>query len=151
MHILLRYVNMDFVFFSAIATVVLSLARIFVLYDIACQWLKNIKKHAEELPGYVNASTAVSTLTFLIPKFHLSGHGTQCQAKYSFNLNIGCARTDGEGIERGWAFMNPVGTATKEMGPGSCHDTLEDHWGNMNWMKTADLCMYLIYCLFNHF
>ena len=135
---------MDFIFFSAIATVVMSLASIFVSYDIACQWSKNINKRAEKRPGYLNASIAVPMFTFLIPKFHLPGHGSPCQAMYSFNLNIGCARTDGEGIERGWSLMNPLGTATREMGPGGRQDTLEDHWGNMNWTKTVELCEY--YC-----
>ncbi|KIJ50039.1 hypothetical protein M422DRAFT_44516 [Sphaerobolus stellatus SS14] len=130
----------DFVFFSAISAVVMSLANVFVSYVIACQWSKNIKKRAAQLPSYLNPIVAVAMLSFLIPKFHLPGHGTPCQAPYSFNLKVGCARTDGEGIERGWSYMNPVGTATKEIGPGSRQDMLEDHWGNMNWTKTVDLC-----------
>ena len=141
---------MDFLFFSAISSVVMTLASIVISYDIACQWSKKIKQRAAQLPSDLNASFAITSLRFLIPKFYLPGHGTPCQARYSFNLNVGCGRTDGEGVERGWAVMNPVGTSTKEMGPGSRQDTLEDHWGNLNWMKTIELCEIPdIYCI-NH-
>ena len=136
------FANMDFIFFSAISSVVLSLTGIIASYDIACQWSKDVKKRANELPTILNANIAVTLLTLLIPKFHLPGHGSRCQTDYSHNLTVGAARTDGEGIERNWSFMNPVATATKEMTPGGRQDTLEDHWGNMNWRKTVDLGKY---------
>ena len=31
--------------------------------------------------------------------------------------------------------MNRVANSTKEMGPGSRHDTLDDHFGHHNWRK----------------
>ncbi|KAG5635682.1 hypothetical protein H0H81_010420 [Sphagnurus paluster] len=39
-------------------------------------------------------------------------------------------RTDGEAPKRGWAAVNAVTSSTKEMGPGSRHDTLDDHFGD---------------------
>ncbi|KAJ7761381.1 hypothetical protein B0H16DRAFT_1719547 [Mycena metata] len=35
---------------------------------------------------------------------------------------------DGEAVERVWANANPVASSTRDMGPGSRHDTLDDHF-----------------------
>lgn len=77
--------------------------------------------------------------TYLVPKFHLYAHQTDCQINYSFNLTPGVGRTDGEAPERGWAAMNPVASSTKEMGPGSRRDTLDDHFRDYNWRKIVAL------------
>ncbi|KAK7453266.1 hypothetical protein VKT23_011942 [Stygiomarasmius scandens] len=31
--------------------------------------------------------------------------------------------------------MGPVATSTRDMGPGSRHDTMDNHWGHWNWVK----------------
>ena len=46
---------------------------------------------------------------------------------------------DGEGVERGWEHINPLAVSTKEMGPRSRRDTLDDHFGDHNWKKTIGL------------
>ncbi|KAF8163735.1 hypothetical protein B0H34DRAFT_650742, partial [Crassisporium funariophilum] len=46
-------------------------------------------------------------------------------------------RTDGEAPERGWSDANGVASSTKEMGPGSRRNTLDDHFGDRNWAKIA--------------
>ena len=46
------------------------------------------------------------------------------------------ARTDGEGVEEEWSHIN-VALSTKVMGPGSRHDTLNDHWDAWNWQKVV--------------
>jgi Kyakuja-Dileera-Zisupton transposase len=74
-------------------------------------------------------------VSFGVPKFHIPAHKLPCQAPHSLNLMLGVGRTDGEGIERNWAEINAVANSTKEMGPGSRHDTLDDHFGHHNWRK----------------
>ncbi|KAJ7437720.1 hypothetical protein FB451DRAFT_1416704 [Mycena latifolia] len=59
----------------------------------------------------------------------------ECQTKNSLNYLEGVGQTDGEGIERTWAGLNPVGWATKEMGNGGRHDALEDKIDHHNWEK----------------
>ncbi|SJL02899.1 uncharacterized protein ARMOST_06240 [Armillaria ostoyae] len=44
-------------------------------------------------------------------------------------------RTDGEGIERIWAFVCGCAASTKEMGPGSRHNILDDQFHYHNWCK----------------
>lgn len=51
----------------------------------------------------------------------------------------GVGRTDGEAPERGWSHINPVATSTREMGPGSRRDTLDDHFSDWNWKKTTGM------------
>lgn len=36
-------------------------------------------------------------------------------------------------------MMNPAANSTKEMAPGTCHDTLDDLFGYHNWQKTVNL------------
>ncbi|KAG6873723.1 hypothetical protein C0992_008445, partial [Termitomyces sp. T32_za158] len=76
---------------------------------------------------------------YLVPKFHLMAHIQKCQVDYSFNFTPHVGQTDGEAPERGWAAVNAVSNSTKEMGPGSRHDTLDDHFGDYNWRKIMTL------------
>lgn len=48
-------------------------------------------------------------------------------------------RTDGEEIEQNWARHDGTAGSTREMGPGSRHDTLEDHFGWANWQKVVKI------------
>ena len=119
-------------------------ARLVVSYDIACQWSQNLSKRVQTYPTNPLSSNEID-LTFLVPKFHLPAHIEKCQTNYSFNLVPGVGRTDGEAPERGWADINSVATSTKEMGPGSRRDTLDDLFGARNWMKITNICEYLHY------
>ncbi|GBE78837.1 hypothetical protein SCP_0200340 [Sparassis crispa] len=79
------------------------------------------------------------SFTFIIPKFHLPAHQESCHVAYSFNLLPWVAQTDGEGVEWGHATHNPYASSTKEMGPGSRRDILNDAFGNSNWRKVSNL------------
>lgn len=135
-HCFPRYCNMDFIVLSAVSgTPVQSLM---VIYDIACQWKVNFAKHMVELPPHLHIPSSV-TLDFAIPKCHCPAHQTECQTPHSLNLKPGAGRTDGEGIERDWSMINPAANSTKEMAPGTRHDTLDDLFGYHNWQKTVGL------------
>ncbi|KAG9218393.1 hypothetical protein CCMSSC00406_0010409 [Pleurotus cornucopiae] len=129
---------MDYLYFSSIKNH--SPSTLVVSYDIACQWSRNLLLRSTTYPSELVGTRATDLrLTFLVPKFHLYAHRTECQINYSFNLTPGVGRTDGESPERGWAAMNPVASSTKEMGPGSRRDTLDDHFGDYNWRKVTSL------------
>jgi hypothetical protein len=81
----------------------------------------------------------VQEIIYLVPKFHLPAHILKCQVDYSFNLVPGVGQTDGEAPERGWSYINGVASSTKEMGPGSRRDTLDDLFGDYNWRKIAQI------------
>ncbi|KAH6899328.1 hypothetical protein BKA70DRAFT_1526994 [Coprinopsis sp. MPI-PUGE-AT-0042] len=56
------------------------------------------------------------------------------------SYDIACVgRTEGEAPERGWADSNGLAYSTREMGPGSRRDTLDDHFSAVNWTKVTKL------------
>jgi hypothetical protein len=130
-HLLARYCNMDFIFLSAVIGTVVA---ILLTYDIACQWKINFKHRMKEFPTALQLPDAVQ-VDVGIPKFHCPAHPEKCQVLHSLNIMPGVGRTDGEGIERNWSEVNPIAPSTKEMGPGSYHDTLDDHFGHHNFWK----------------
>ncbi|KDQ25249.1 hypothetical protein PLEOSDRAFT_1045089, partial [Pleurotus ostreatus PC15] len=132
-----KYRNMDYLYFSSIKNH--SPNDIVVSYDIACQWSTNLGQRSATYPPELVAYSNRLSVRYLVPKFHLYAHRTECQINYSFNLTPHVGRTDGESPERGWAAMNPVASSTKEMGPGSRRDTLDDHFGDYNWRKVIML------------
>jgi len=136
---LTRYLNSDYIFLKTLfATAVMFLV---ISYDIACQWHKNLWERMQIFAPEEALSSSVRSVLFLVPKFHLPAHVEACNLQFSFNLTKGVGRTDGEAPERGWANINPAAQSTKEMGPGTRRDTLDDHFGDWNWKKTIKLGM----------
>ncbi|KAG2107222.1 uncharacterized protein F5147DRAFT_746023 [Suillus discolor] len=110
-----------------------------VSYDIACQWHKNLWQRMSTMPLDLHLDHLATFVRFFVPKFHLPAHILACQTKFSFNFSKNVGRTDGEAPERGWSNINPMASSTKEMGPGSRRDTLDDHFGDWNWKKVVGL------------
>ncbi|KAI9058883.1 hypothetical protein FKP32DRAFT_1606369 [Trametes sanguinea] len=132
-----RYVNMDYIFVSALREW-LVLKKI-VSYDIACQWSKSILDRIANFPAHIQIPLPEGTVMYVIPKLHYSSHQQLGHSKFSLNYRVGCARTDSEGIERRWWWLQPIANSTKVMGPGMRQGVLEDQWGYSNWRKTVDL------------
>jgi hypothetical protein len=133
-----RYANMDFIFLSAIVTTTIMLMTI--SYDIACQWSRNFFTRMAQMPSYMHLPKTL-TLQFRVPKFHLPGHIKKCWAPYSFNFTKWVGRTDGEGVERNWSWLNGIARCVSMMGPGGRWDTLDDFCNYSNWRKTVTLGM----------
>ena len=132
------YVNMDYLFFSSLSNT--ALTSLVVSYDIACQWSVNLWKRMATYPYHLKLNHEGSVIfVFLVPKFHLPAHIQRCHNAFSFNLTRWVGRTDGEAPERGWSNINPVAASTREMGPRSRHDTLDDHFGDWNWKKSIKM------------
>ncbi|KAK0438387.1 hypothetical protein EV421DRAFT_1738444 [Armillaria borealis] len=131
-----RYVNMDYVIMSGASS--LGLQNLFISYDIACQWNINFKKRMAELPSHLRLRGGVG-LSCGVPKLHAKAHKLACQCEYAIGIQDGTGRTDGEGIERTWAIVNVIAFSTKEMGPRSRHDTLDDHFAYHNFLKLVGL------------
>ena len=104
-------------------------------YDIACQWEIYIRQRIahDNFPSHLRIELPEGAdLRFVIPKYHFWGHTGDDHSKYSLNFVRGVGRTDGEEVERNWWRHDATAASTREMGPGSRHDTLEDHfqWSN---------------------
>jgi len=109
----------------------LSSTHIVVLYNIACQWSWNLQARCQVYPENIVSLRGLD-LSYFVPKFHISAHIKACQTEYSFNLMPKVAQTDGEAPERDWSDTNSVALSTKEMGPGFCHNTLYNFFGDYN-------------------
>lgn len=131
---------MDFIFSSAISN--LAARRLVISYDIACQWHKNLYTRLVKLPAEYQPDLDGRQVDFAIPKFHIGAHGTSCQSRFSLNYRPHMGRTDGENIERGWAWLNPASLSTREMGPGARQDALDDQWSFWNWRIVVSLGLY---------
>jgi hypothetical protein len=133
---------MDFLLLATLHGVIITL--LMLSYDIACQWSRNFKKRIPQFPSFMQLpSTILDAIKFVIPKFHIYGHGTKCQTQFSLNFLKHSARTDGEEPERWWAHINPVSMSTREMGQGARHDTIDDHAAAWNWRKVTNLGSHL--------
>ncbi|KAH9846598.1 hypothetical protein C2E23DRAFT_872278 [Lenzites betulinus] len=132
-----RYINMDYIYVCALREY-LVLNKI-VSYDIACQWSKNILERIRSLPSHIQIPVPEGSVIYAIPKLHYGSHQQAGHSKFSLNYRIGSARTDGEGIERRWWWIQPIANSTKVMGPGMRQGMLEDQWGYSNWRKMVDL------------
>ncbi|KAH8833463.1 hypothetical protein DL96DRAFT_1703117 [Flagelloscypha sp. PMI_526] len=133
-----RYANMDFIFFSALCTVAMTLS-ILVSYDIACQWSKNLTTRMEKLPPQLQCSSAKEFICTGLPVWHATGHEAKCRMANSLTLMEGAGRSDGEGIERVWSRTNPIASSTKEQGEGSRRDNLDDKFDYENTCRNLSL------------
>ncbi|KAJ6489830.1 hypothetical protein C8R45DRAFT_826294, partial [Mycena sanguinolenta] len=129
-----RYANMDYIFASLLRHIHHRLRKI-ISYNIVCQWWKRLRSCLAKLPKLVRLRIVLAICRFVIPKLHIEGHTLLCKVSYSLNLVPGSAQTDGKGIERPWANISGVASSTREMGPGSREDTLNNHWAWWNWQK----------------
>lgn len=127
---------MDYIFMSSLVGTVLHLLTI--SYDIACQWAINFFHRMSAMPEHLRLSPTYQHIQFLVPKFHLPAHTEKCHGRYSFNFAKHVGRTDGEGVERNWAWMNGIARCVSMMGPGGRWDTLDDFCNFFNWRKTLD-------------
>ncbi|KAJ7049006.1 hypothetical protein C8F01DRAFT_1266153 [Mycena amicta] len=130
-----RYANMDYICLSTLEDV--AVKSVLVSYDIACQWRIFLPVRAERIRAAGGLATELQRfeMQFALPVWHAAAHEPSCQAEYSLSYTEGVGKTDGEGIERTWAVLNPVGWATKEMGPGAQHDAIEDKVDHLNFEK----------------
>ncbi|KAJ7070273.1 hypothetical protein B0H15DRAFT_918090 [Mycena belliarum] len=128
-----RYINMDYIFFMGLAGSELS--ELYVSYDIACQWHKNIWERMRTFDKGVRFRQGQKYCVFLIPKFHLPAHIEACNILFSFHLTRYVGMTDGEAPERGWAHLGPLAASTAEMGPGSRRDAINDFFNDWNHKK----------------
>ena len=136
---------MDYIFLSSIIQQNTP-SDLIVSYDIACQWSKNLQNRVKTY-GSSQSSEVFNqrSITYAVPKAHLPVHQDKCKWNYSFNLLPRVGRTDGEAPERGWVATNAIASSTKEMGPGSRRDTLDDHFGDYNWRKVTNLGKHSLY------
>ncbi|KAF7792933.1 hypothetical protein EIP86_004036 [Pleurotus ostreatoroseus] len=133
-----RYCNMDYIVASTLS-IIGPQGPLVLSYDIACQWAKYLRERLREFPDHLRISLPCGEVRYAIPKYHYRAHKEVDHSQYSLNLMPGVGLSDGEEIERNWPRHDGTQASIREMGPGSRHDTLEDHFGWANWTKLVTL------------
>lgn len=131
-----RYANMDYLCFKSLQGT--KVQHVVISYDIACQWSINFYDRMSHLLEELRLRPDIK-VDFIVPKFHLPAHGRKCHSIFSFNYHPGVARTDGESVERLWAWLNSIARSASMMGPGGRWDTLDDFTNFSNWRKTTNM------------
>ncbi|KZV75992.1 hypothetical protein PENSPDRAFT_570640 [Peniophora sp. CONT] len=139
-----RYSVIDFCVANAFRYI--SVDKVVLSYDIACQWSKNVVKRMKAVDPkfegmYDGAQTFLGkTLEYVVPKFHLFAHKVKCWFG-QFNLAFlpGAGQMDGEGCERFWSGANPAAGSVREMGPGSIRDFFDSMWDSWNFQKVCGM------------
>ncbi|KAJ7805460.1 hypothetical protein B0H14DRAFT_3485136 [Mycena olivaceomarginata] len=127
------YCNMDFIVMAALAG--LGLLMLTISYDIACQWKVNLAERVKKLPRHMQLPMDDIKLQCALPVWHASSHNGDCKEANSLSFKEGVGKSDGEGVERTWAVLNPAAYATKDAGIGQRADALEDRLDNHNYLK----------------
>jgi hypothetical protein len=120
--------------------------RVVMSYDIGCQWGPGFEDRCHQYPSNVVSENEIE-MVFLVPKFHLAAHILKCQETFAFGRCVGVGRTDGEAPERSWALINSMASSTREMGPGSRRDTIDDAFGDTNWRKAIGMGTFSAHCV----
>ncbi|KAF8306203.1 hypothetical protein DL93DRAFT_2172222 [Clavulina sp. PMI_390] len=141
-----RYANMNFIIFSAISSVSSkqkNYREVLISYDINCQYLQKLSNRLAD-PRFPAEFRPNYSIRGVIPKFHADAHKEYCRTTYSFNLEPGAGRTDGEQCERNWSASNGTSNSTKEMAAGSRNESLNDQFGDWNFtmIKGMGLLLY---------
>ena len=123
---------MDYIIFSALQKV--TLCKVVLTDDIACQWSKSFQSRQDELPEHLWLNPNIE-ITVAFPRWHINGHGKACKTDFCLSYMDGIGRTCGKHIETSWAHTNALGPSVREMGPGSQHEMLNDHWNRWNFHK----------------
>jgi hypothetical protein len=132
---------MDYIWFSSLIGI--TLLTVIASYDIACQWGRKFWQCTKKMPAHLQLPDWMEVI-FKVPKFHLPPHIKACHAPFSFNFTKGVGRTDGEGVERNWSWLNSAARSVSVMELGVREDTIDDLCGFSNWKKTVDLGILLI-------
>ncbi|KAI0684985.1 hypothetical protein C8T65DRAFT_712842 [Cerioporus squamosus] len=133
-----RLVNTDYVLRSSLNQN--APKKVKVSYDVVCIYSKNFLARF----GKYGWDEPTQEFTWAIPKFHINAHREQCLADYNLHYLRGCGCSDCEGVERLWSRSNGAAAVTKEMGPGSHRDYVDDIFGGQNWTKVTTLSSRLL-------
>ncbi|KAG2007445.1 hypothetical protein CC2G_015139 [Coprinopsis cinerea AmutBmut pab1-1] len=111
--------------------------RLILLYDINCQYSRNLKKRFDAGPYLSLPSDLV--LTFGIGQFHVHGHQEKCYARYSPMFIKGIGYTSGEILEALWSVLNEASRPTQTMSLAHRTEVLDAFIADSNWKKMLNL------------
>jgi hypothetical protein len=111
--------------------------RSILLYDIMCQYWKNLHKRFQGNP-YLTLPKGVEILRG-IGLFHVHGHKDECYGRFAPTFIPGAGMVDGEVLETLWAVLNGIADSIRSQSTAHRQETLDDHMNDSNWKKMINL------------
>ncbi|KAJ6619029.1 hypothetical protein B0H10DRAFT_2217097 [Mycena sp. CBHHK59/15] len=112
-------------------------------YDSWCSFVVNLVPRAIVLfPEETWLHTLLALVEGQIPADHINGHGPDCQSVWQAVYFACRAHFHGETVEMLWAFLNPLGSSTRQMTGAARHDTINfvmDTWNTRKLLRQAEL------------
>ncbi|KAJ7802968.1 hypothetical protein B0H13DRAFT_2389291 [Mycena leptocephala] len=112
-------------------------------YDSWCSFVVNLVKRALELfPDEVWLHELLAGAEGQIPADHINGHGIDCQAIWQAVYFACRAHFHGETAEMIWAFLNPLGSSTRQMTGAARHDIINfvmQAWNTLKVLRAGEL------------
>ncbi|KAF5325617.1 hypothetical protein D9611_000333 [Ephemerocybe angulata] len=135
--------NVDYAVTQALRYGPISQApSILLLYDIACQYSKNVLKRMTA-GNHLLRPDELSKISWGIGTWHVHGHKEECMVRYSPSFIPGAGMTSGEILESLWSTLNEVGRATSVMTLPHRMEVLDSNMMDSNWKKMLGLVPYL--------
>ena len=128
-----RQMNMDYCVSQTMKFNMVGIKRSILLYDIMCQFWKNLKKRFQGNP-YLDFPHGVEILRG-IGLFHVHGHKDECYARFAPTFIPGAGMVDGEILETLWAVLNGISDSIRSQSTAHRQETLDDHMNDSNWKK----------------
>ncbi|KAJ7860101.1 hypothetical protein B0H14DRAFT_3446292 [Mycena olivaceomarginata] len=112
-------------------------------YDSYCSFVVNQTKRGVDLfPEETWFHDVLKRMKGQIPADHIRGHGIDCQALWQAIYFACRAHFHGETAEVIWAFLNGLGSSTRQMTGGSHHDIINfvmHAWNLIKYLRHAEL------------
>ncbi|KAJ7220754.1 hypothetical protein GGX14DRAFT_354197, partial [Mycena pura] len=112
-------------------------------YDGFCSFVVNMIRRALEIfPDETWLHDILAEMEGQIPADHINGHGTECKTVWQAVYFWCRAHFHGETAEMVWAFLNPLGSSTRQMTAAARHDTINyviDAWNTSKVLRQAGL------------
>ncbi|KAJ6595489.1 hypothetical protein DFH09DRAFT_1305304 [Mycena vulgaris] len=112
-------------------------------YDSFCSFVVNMVKRAITLfPEEEWLHTLLDAVEGQIPADHINGHGPDCQAIWQAVYFACRGHFHGETAEVIWAFLNPIGSSTRQMTGAARHNIINfimHAWNKLKVLRQAEL------------
>ncbi len=129
--------NMDYCLSEALKYNMNGIRRIMLLYDIMCQYWKNLHKRFEGNP-YIDLPAGLEVVRG-IGLFHVHGHKDECYGRFALTFIRGAGLVDGEVLETLWAVLNWISDSIRNMSMAHRREVLDDHMNDSNWKKLVNM------------
>lgn len=119
-------------------------------YDSWCSFVVNVVKRAIELfPDEKWLHTLLVEAEGQIPADHINGHGIDCQTLWQAVYFACRGHFHGETAEMLWAFLNPLGSSTRQSTAAARHDIMNfvvDAWNTLKVLRQGTTATLSIQC-----